>query len=238
MRFAGATWPEVSGWAGRVLLALPVGATEQHGPHLPLDTDLRIAAALADGLAEARGDVAVAPPLPYGASGEHAGFPGTASIGTEALERVLVELVRSTRTSCRGVVIVSGHGGNADALAAAARRSRFEGDDVLAWLPRPPGGAAHAGRGETSILLHLEPAAVRAGKAGPGCTEPLEELMPRLRTHGVRGVSGNGVLGDPTGATAAEGARLLAGMVDGLVRDVAEWQPGAAGGGRDRSRAG
>src|SRR3712207_8629966 len=72
------------------LLVVPLGATEQHGPHLPLGTDTVIASALAASL-----DAVVAPALPYGSSGEHAGFPGTLSIGREALVHVLVELVRS-----------------------------------------------------------------------------------------------------------------------------------------------
>src|SRR3954447_10661614 len=84
---AEATSPEAAG----DLLVVPLGATEQHGPHLPLGTDTAIAVAVASGLA---GD-AVAPPLPFGASGEHAGFPGTLSIGRAATELVLVELGRS-----------------------------------------------------------------------------------------------------------------------------------------------
>src|SRR6478752_10318203 len=74
---------------------VPLGATEQHGPHLPLGTDTTIACALAFGLAAARDDVVVAPALPYGSSGEHAGFPGALSLGQAALETTLVELVRS-----------------------------------------------------------------------------------------------------------------------------------------------
>src|SRR4051812_19595886 len=91
------------------LLAVGLGATEQHGPHLPLDTDTVIAQALVDGLA-ARLKVRVAPTLPYGSSGEHAGFPGTLSIGQDALRIVLVELARSHPGP---VLLVCAHGGNA-----------------------------------------------------------------------------------------------------------------------------
>src|SRR4051812_24728599 len=99
------------------VLAVPLGATEQHGPHLPLGTDTRIACALCSGLADARDGVVVAPALPYGSSGEHAGFAGTLSIGRDALEAVLIELVRSA--SFERVLFVSAHGGNAEPLAAA-----------------------------------------------------------------------------------------------------------------------
>src|SRR5689334_11179637 len=111
-------WPDLAGRAQRSILVVPLGSTEQHGPHLPLGTDSAIAAALAGRLAAARADVVVAPALPYGSAGEHAAFPGTLSIGAAALELVVVELVRSA-DAFAGVVLVSGHGGNAAPLAAA-----------------------------------------------------------------------------------------------------------------------
>src|SRR5690606_1146798 len=91
---AGETWRDVADAPPHVL-AVPLGSTEQHGPHLPLGTDTLVATALAHRLAAARGDVVVAPALAYGSSGEHAGFPGPPSIGQAALEPVAVELVRS-----------------------------------------------------------------------------------------------------------------------------------------------
>jgi mycofactocin system creatininase family protein len=227
VELAGATWCQVEEARGALVLAVPLGSLEQHGPHLPLDTDSRIATAVARGLAARRADVAVAPALPFGASGEHAGFPGTLLVGHEVLEGVLVELVRAARTAFRGVVLVNAHGGNAEALAAAARRCAGEGDDVLVWRAAPAGADAHAGRGETSLMLALDPAAVRLELAEPGCTEPLSALLPRLRAEGVRPVSSNGVLGDPTGASAGEGHALLGAMVEGLTAAVATRWPAA-----------
>src|SRR5712671_2477486 len=97
---ADLTWPEAARLAAEgALLAVPVGATEQHGPHLPLSTDTDLAVALCARLAAARPGVLAAPPVAYGASGEHQDFPGTLSIGSEAVELLLVELCRSaTRT--------------------------------------------------------------------------------------------------------------------------------------------
>ena len=226
MDLAGATWQQVDATARRGLLAVPLGSTEQHGPHLPLDTDTRIADALARGLAGARPDVVVAPALSYGASGEHAGFPGTLLIGHGVLADVVSEIVRSARIAFRGVVLVCAHGGNDEALAAVRRRSVEEGDDVLAWTTRTPGGDAHAGRTETSLMLAIDPGAVRLELAEAGCTEPLETLLPRLRMDGVRPVSSNGVLGDPAGASAGEGRSILAALERALAAAVSSrWPP-------------
>jgi mycofactocin system creatininase family protein len=216
------TWPEVAASAAGSILVVPVGSTEQHGPHLPLGTDSDIAVALANRLAAARPDMLVAPLLPYGSAGEHAAFPGTLSIGAAALELVVVELVRSA-DAFAGVVVVSGHGGNAAPLAAAVATLRDEGRKVLAWTPRVPGGDAHAGRTETSLLLALSADAVRLGAAEPGETAPLAALMGELRRNGVAAVSANGVLGDPAGASADEGERLLDQLAADLVASVEAW---------------
>jgi len=214
---AALTSPEAGKLAASgALVAVPVGATEQHGPHLPLSTDSDLAVALCARLAGARPGVLVAPPLAYGGSGEHEGFPGTLSIGTEAVELLLVELGRSATRTFSRVLLVSTHGGNADAVRRAERRLRAESRDVLAWRPAWEGDA-HAGRAETSLELALAPDRVRLGHAEAGNTRPLTELMPELRRSGVRAVSPNGVLGDPAGASAGEGKRLLARLTQGLA---------------------
>lgn len=218
------TWPDVAAVAQGTLLVVPIGSTEQHGPHLPLGTDSAVAAALAERLAAARADVLVAPALPYGSAGEHAGFAGTLSIGAAALEMVLVELARSA-DAFAGVVFVSGHGGNAGPLAAAISTLLAEGRNVLGWAPRISGGDAHAGRTETSLLLALAPASVRLAAAEPGDARPLPQLIAELRRGGVAAVSNNGVLGDPTGATAGEGERLLDELAADLVAAVGAWRP-------------
>jgi mycofactocin precursor peptide peptidase len=194
-----------------------MGSLEQHGPHLPLDTDTRIARAVAKGAAVGRDGVAVAPAITFGASGEHAGFPGTLSIGTPALTELLVELGRDAARDWDAMLLVNAHGGNRDAIDAALARLHAEGRRCDIFHVSPPTGDAHAGRTETSLLLHLDPRAVDLARAEPGELAPARELMDRLRAEGVRPVSQNGVLGDPRGATASEGERLLAELVAGCT---------------------
>ena len=217
MRLGAAAWPDLER-TGPLVLIVPLGATEQHGPHLPLETDTLIAVAVAEAVGAARDDVAVAPALPYGSSGEHAGFPGTLSLGQAALELALVELVRSA-DRFDAVVLASWHGGNAEPLARAVTRLRAEGRRVVAWDPRPGAADLHAGRTETSLVLALAPE--RVGPARPvGVVEPLEVLLPQLRARGVRAVSPNGVLGDATGAGPEEGRAIFARLVDDLAACV------------------
>lgn len=213
-RLASSTSPQLSDRAPTTLV-VPLGSTEQHGPHLPVSTDSLIAEAWADAFAASVGaeELAVAPVLSYGAAGEHQSFAGTLSIGTEALVTVLIEIVRSASARFDRVVFLSGHAGNADALGRAIAQLRHEGHMVDAVLPVLPGADAHAGRAETSLMLHLFPDLVRVDQASAGATEPVAELLPRLRAGGTAAVSPNGVLGDPTGATAAEGEQLLAHLV-------------------------
>ncbi len=223
-QLADLTWPAVGALVGpATVLAIPLGATEQHGPHLPGSVDTDLAVALCAGLAAAAEDVLVAPALPYGASGEHAAFPGTLSIGHEALLRILLELGRSATDTVAHVLFVSAHGGNGESVRAAVARLRAEGRDVAYFEPRWA-GEPHAGRTETSMLLALDPVRVRMDLAEAGETLPLAELMPRLRAEGVRGVSPSGVLGDPRGATAEEGAALLECLIADLVAHLAAWR--------------
>jgi creatinine amidohydrolase len=217
-------WPELVG-PPSVTVLVPVGSVEQHGPHLPLDTDTRIAEAVARGAAARLGAGAlVAPAVAFGASGEHEGFPGTMSIGLDATRSVLVELGRSAGRWVQRLVFVNGHGGNVSALRAAVELLRSEGRDARWYGCTPPPEVvgfvpdAHAGRVETSLMLALIPEAVRLELAEAGNNAPLSELMPALRAGGLAAVTENGVLGDPAGANAAEGAAMLDAMVAALCR--------------------
>jgi len=207
-------------------LLVPVGATEQHGPHLPLSTDTDIAVAVARRAAARRPGVVVAPPLPYGASGEHQAFPGTMSIGGAAVELVVTELTRSAALTFGTVVYVSAHGGNAEPMTRSVARLRAEGHAVHIWSPRWRGDA-HAGRTETSVMLAIDGTRVRRECAAVGNTTPLAVLLPQLRARGVRAASANGVLGDPAGASAQEGWLLLDAAAGELATMLDTWtRPG------------
>jgi mycofactocin precursor peptide peptidase len=213
------------------LVLVPVGSVEQHGPHLPLDTDTAIADAVAHRAADLlRSDhVLVAPAITYGASGEHQAFPGTSSIGTDVLRLTLVELTRSLRTWCSRVVFVNAHGGNLAAITSAVGQLVAEGHDV-SWVACATEDVdAHAGFTETSLMLHLRPWAVRADLAEAGNRRPIGELLPALVAGGVGAVSENGVLGDPAGASADEGRRVLHQMAADVATAVRDGVPDQRG---------
>lgn len=208
------TWMDVDD----PIVVVPVGSCEQHGPHLPLHTDTIIATELAHDLAGRRGDCVVAPAVTVSASGEHAGFPGTLSIGTDAMASVVIELARSADWAS-GVVFVNGHGGNVDAMERAARVFDQERREALIWWPRLPHGDPHAGHTETSLMLALAPHEVRFERSVAG---PIPAMVDLVR-YGVQPLSSSGVLGDPTSATAEHGTELFDVLADHLASAVADW---------------
>jgi creatinine amidohydrolase len=236
MRLGDATWTEIDrattlrrrsddGTLAPILL-IPVGSTEQHGPHLPLATDTLIAEEIAGRAVHHTDGLMIGPTISVSASGEHADFPGTLSIGTATTTALVVELVRSADWAA-GVVLVNGHGGNHGAITDAVATLTAERRTVLAWWPSWPrrldGGPAdlHAGRIETSMMLAIDPGLVRLQLAVAGPDASLDEL----RTRGVRTVSANGVLGDPEGASGREGERFITAFVDDLVHRIERWRP-------------
>jgi len=235
MRLGDATWPDV-GAATRVgrsldgvltpVLLIPVGSTEQHGPHLPLATDTLIAEEIAGRAVHLTDGLMVGPTISVSASGEHAGFPGTLSIGETVMANVVLELARSADWAA-GVVFVNGHGGNHSAVTRAVTRLTAERRNALAWWPKWPqradGGPRdlHAGRIETSLMLAIDPGLVRFELAEAGADAAIEDL----RQRGVRAVSPSGVLGDPRDASGGEGERFITMFVEDLVHEVEKWRP-------------
>ncbi|MCY3925826.1 MAG: creatininase family protein [bacterium] len=226
---------------GPLDVAVPLGALEQHGPHLPLDTDSRIAVAVATRAAERVGRCVVAPPQAVGASAHHLAFPGTASLTDRTLADVLVEVTHTLLShGFRAAYLVTGHAGNvgamADALASLAEPDRGRVVAFNDWpaqrdavhrvaetrcgLDRETCGT-HAGHFETSILLAIAPESVTMGAAVPGHVGPPEEAGAVLRAGGMDALSPVGVIGDPRGATASAGELYLEALVDLIAGGIA-----------------
>lgn len=239
-RLAEMTWPEVERAvaAGCTTVILPLGATEQHGPHLPLGTDTVRAAFLATQLGARRSDVLVAPAIPIGCSDEHTGFAGLLGLDHETLAGLIVDCARRmTVWGVRRLVLLSAHGGNARALELARARLKEQPgclevtvltssrtlDRALADIAaadgiKPDEAGLHAGEGETSEMLHLCPELVRMERAIAGYTGSMADVMPLLRQVGLRPVTATGTLGDPRAACPHRGGSYLRERIDGLLR--------------------
>lgn len=236
---AALAWPELATRlaAGPMTALVPLGATEQHGPHLPFATDTWIGDALAVRLA-ARfpGEMVACPTLPIGCSEEHGAFPGTLTLAPATLAAVLTDVLRSLAAhGFAAAFLFSAHGGNYAALAAMLSELRIAAAPMrvdacvdlpgvaaaLAATARAAGIDAaaaghHAGETETSIMLALRPETVRAAALAPGhvatVADPQALFYPSLRDHAP-----NGTVGDPRGAAAARADAYLDAWVDLLA---------------------
>lgn len=230
----------------RSILVLPIGAVEQHGPHLPLNTDLVIAERCAEAVVDRVGDqldLWLLEPLAYTKSNEHAGSVGTVWLGPETLLRVLDDIGRSVAaTGAVKLALLNGHGGNSSLLNVACRELRLShGLETFLLHPSLPpdqGGSSdgegewgmgiHAGHGETSIMLHLRPDLVKLDRAERNIPEHLAANRHVRFGGGVTfgwlaaDFGPSGIIGDPTGAEADTGARLFAAAVDQLADAMAE----------------
>ena len=214
------------------IVLLTLGSWEQHGPHLPFDTDTIIinsvvTQAMHDSQINAD-EFMIAPTVAISASDEHAGFPGTLSTGTEALAQSVVAICRSASWSL-GVCIVNGHGGNTDALARISSALTHEKITHSIWsLPSYDGADMHAGHTETSVMLHVAPDKVQTDRIERGTVGDSSALVAQMRTSGVAGVSDNGVLGDPTTATKEHGFAVMnlysTSLASHLVKLSHEWR--------------
>ncbi len=236
------TWREVAAAVadGATTVILPLGATEQHGPHLPLGTDTFRASALAERLGAGLADTLVAPTLPLGCSDEHQGFAGLMSLAHRTLADVIVDCARSMAGwGVSRLVLLSAHGGNGDALDLALARLAEELPEfcvvvlgssthvpeviqTLAASDAVPAAAVglHAGEAETSEMLAVRPDMVRMERAEPGFVGGGDGLLMRLREQGLRAITPTGVLGDGRLADACRGARYVGAQIDGFRRTL------------------
>jgi creatinine amidohydrolase len=219
---------------GSVGVIVPLGATEQHGPHLPLDVDSTIAAAVSSAVAERLAsmghDCMVAPVLPFGDSAHHQAFAGSVSLRHEVLVGLLHDVCWSfLGDSFAWVALVTGHAGNCAAMREVAReytdgrviavddwpaiRTAIHDVSRLELGLDPEYVGTHAGHFETSIMLHLRPQSVDMTAARPGAIGDPSILGSRLRSEGMLSVSPNGVIGDPTASTCEAGERYLEALI-------------------------
>lgn len=220
---------------GEQVLLLPLGSWEQHGPHLPLDTDsVIISRVIDDALSHPSIDSShfiCAPLLPITASDEHHGFAGGLSTGTDALVEAIVAICRSARTWTAGTLIINGHGGNFDALQRITSALDYEETVHSIWsLPSYAGGDMHAGHTETSLMLHIAPQSVRLDRLAD--VQPTDADVNTLRSVGVQGVSSSGILGNPLTATPQHGKVVLdlysGSLVQRLTSCANDWLPSPA----------
>jgi creatinine amidohydrolase len=238
--------PEIaSRLSERSILLQPLGAIEQHGPHLPFGTDLIVAEATTDAVMERFGDALdlwSLPPLAYTKSNEHAWSPGTVWLSPTTLLAVVDDVARSLATlPARRLVFLNGHGGNSSLLNVACREVRLH-HALLTFLLHPSvpadhggesnegehGMGIHGGTSETSVMLHLRPDLVDMSVATRNVPASLaDNTYVRFGGQASFGWLSNdfgpdGHIGDPTGATAELGAALFEASVVGLGAALAE----------------
>jgi creatinine amidohydrolase len=245
-RLAELRAPQIGELLGeRSILVQPLGAIEQHGPHLPLHTDLVIAEAVAAAAVERVGadvDAWLLPALAYTKSNEHAWAPGTVWLSASTLLAVLDDIGRSVATTpARRLVFFNGHGGNSALINVANRELRLR-HGLMTFLAHPGlppdqggesapnelGMGVHGGTDETSLMLHLANELVDVSTVGRHVPEHLAGNR-YVRFGGPvsfgwlsADFGGEGVIGDPTAATAERGAALFAGAVDAFCAALGE----------------
>ena len=233
------TWPEVTDrlQQGYDTVVFAVGATEQHGPHLPENIDELIGTEVALELARRLGHALVAPTIRPGVSPSHMEFPGTIALRPETLRMVIEDYVHSLiRHGFQRLVVISAHFGNRSTVEVACQSLQEEvGNDamivpiygLMQYVPKGEAAIAglvegfHANNFETSLVLYLAPHLVdmglaKAGGAYPPATDPFIARMQQP----VKAFSRSGVLGHPELATADAGRLGFDAMVGNLAREV------------------
>lgn len=229
MQLDEATWTDAANSDAELAL-LPVGSTEQHGPHAPLGTDTFNAVSVADAGAKAfDGEVVIAPAVPVGIAEEHRHFSGTLWVSEDTFRRYVREVVGSlAHHGWDRVVVVNGHGGNVAALREVCGRITRH-DDAYAvpftWfesIGEHRKKMGHGGTLETALLRHVAPEFVhedRIEEARSGAAERWGEWTSRVNlAYDTAEFSENGVVGDPGAGDAELGSELLEAAGSALAR--------------------
>jgi len=244
------SWPEMRALVeAQPVIIQPIGSVEDHGPHLPLDTDNFLIGSICEAAAEAApGEILLLPQIPYGFETHHMDFPGTIDIHMEHLLHFVLDVTKSVaRHGFRHILIADGHGSNMPILDLVARRTILETEAMCGAFLWPslaaqvinqvreseaPGGMAHACELETSVYLHLDPARVRMEKAAREIHLPSSKFIwldlmqgsPVLYMDHWSRFSQSGVVGDPSLATAGKGKKIFDAVVAALIELVREFK--------------
>ncbi len=248
-RYEEFTWPEIrEAVAANRVAVLPVGTVEQHGPHLPLVTDVLTATEISRRAAEViPGEVVLLPSVYYAFNEHHLDFPGTIAVEGDTFVRYVTDIGKSlAHHGFRKILLVNGHGSNVPFLDIAARNITNHTAAICAMVPwwnlvpralfaelresAYPGGMAHGCELETSVLLHLRGDLVRMDRAAPDFPAQssefffwdLEKPSPVFFQEFFSRYSKTGTLGDPTKATAGKGRRFVEAVVERLVALIRE----------------
>ncbi len=229
MDLSRATWTDIDAVETN-LAVLPVGSTEQHGPHAPLGTDVLNATAVAEAGVDRFEDVVLAPTIPIGVAAEHRQFPGTLWVSEDTFRAYVGETIESLAShGFDRVVVVNGHGGNVDALREVCGRVvrdecayavSFTWFDAVDYDDFPV-GMGHGGPVETSLLRHCHPDTVHTGRleaAGEGASEGWGEWCSGVNlAYDTVEFTDNGVVGDPLESSPELGEQLLDTAATALV---------------------
>jgi len=246
------SWLEVKEAAEQQRVPLiPVGSTEQHGPHLPTKTDAFLAYEVCKEAARRATEAVVLPPVSYGYNEHHLDFPATIHIGYETLTKFVIDIGKSlAHHGFQRIIIVNGHGSNTAPMEIAARRITLESTAICAsliYIALAPEALtvleaedAHAAELETSLMLHMAPELVDMTKAVRDWGFPKSKFIqwgyePGQKGFGVAGgtvqfmdwwsrMSETGTLGDPTKASREKGKRILHLCTEALANFIREFK--------------
>ncbi len=242
MKLAELHWPEVQRLEReKIVVIAPVGSMEQHGPHLPFQVDTFVASRLAEDLETAMPEVLILPPLWSGVSAHHMDFPGSITVRAKVFIDLLHDVCASLHHhGFRRIVLLNGHGGNRSSLEVLGQELFVElgltvntlaywdlvPDLVKSLKKSPSKGMGHSGELETSLMLHLAPHLVSQediplGIMGIHEEGPIEGIK---RYVNMKDHSKEGVIGNPSAASAEIGARLYQGALDALRKAITALQ--------------
>ncbi len=246
-RYSRLTWQEMNQAIGeQKVVVLPTGATEQHGPHLPLDVDSFLCESVClEAGRRAPAQVLVLPPVSYGLNLHHIDFPGTVHIEPEAFIAFCLNITKSIAYhGFKKILIVNGHGSNYILADVVARKTTLSTESLCAALNYFTLAAkafdkvregiptlAHADELETSLYLHLAPERVRMERVADGedvtgryvSSDSTAENPLRFADYWGRWTC-LGVHGEPTRATAEKGRAIFEAAVSGLIEVIHEWR--------------